>query len=111
MDEGSIQAIAEPDSHGDAGNIEVRVGRLTLTGGAQISSSTISTGRGGDLTVEATESITIAGEDSEGVPSGLFSGALSLGDGGRLVVSAPTLHMEGGQIASSTVGGGQCGQH
>src|SRR5262249_39703274 len=40
---------------GDAGNLDVRVRQLTLTGGAQISSSTRGSGHGGTRTGAATE--------------------------------------------------------
>jgi len=56
MDEGLIQADA---SGGRGGDIEVRVGRLTLTNGAQISSVTFGSEPGGDLTITATDAITI----------------------------------------------------
>ena len=46
MDEGLIQAVANDGSRGNAGNFEVTVGRLTLTNGAQISSSTRARGTG-----------------------------------------------------------------
>src|SRR3712207_7526429 len=48
-DLGIIQAIGEV---GDAGDIEVRVGRLVLTGGAQIDNRTEGPGRGGQLRSE-----------------------------------------------------------
>ena len=56
MDEGLILA----DSSGRGGDIEVRVGRLTLTGGAQIGSNS-ATGQGGNVLITATESATIFG--------------------------------------------------
>jgi hypothetical protein len=47
MDEGLIQAGSSPESRGNAGGIEVRVGRLALTRGAEISTSTFVRGRSG----------------------------------------------------------------
>jgi filamentous hemagglutinin family protein len=101
-DLGLIQANGEI---GDAGDIEVRVGRLALAGGAQIDNRTEGPGRGGQLTVEASDTIAIAGlgQGRLGLsPSGLFSTTFGRGDAGRLVVTAPTLSMEGGQILAST---------
>ena len=94
MRDGFISTGTSNRSTGDAGNIDLRVGRLTLTGGAQIASSTRSEGRGGTVTVTATEGISIAGQDSEGNLSGLFSNPFSSGDAGRLFVSAPALSMD-----------------
>ena len=102
----------------NAGNIEVQVGKLTLTGGAQIFSGTGfhqfkdgvliihgtgGPGRGGNLTVHATEAILISGLSSQGLPSGpgtvVQKGS---GDGGQLFVSAPILELrDGGVITSS----------
>ena len=40
MDNSLIQAVAAADSRGNAGGLDVQVGRLMLTGGAQIDSGT-----------------------------------------------------------------------
>ena len=93
MDNGLIQAGTGRGSSGHAGDIEVRAGRLTLTGGAAISSATFGSGRGGTLTVAATDAITIAGPNS-----GLF--------GGRLSISAPFLTMDGGLLQTIADQGG-----
>ena len=61
---------------GNAGSLEVQVGGLTLSGGAQLSTRTLGPGRGGDLSVTATDAIVISGRDSQGQPSGLFSDTL-----------------------------------
>jgi large exoprotein involved in heme utilization and adhesion len=119
MDAGLIQALAAKDSRGNAGGIDVRVGRLALSGGAQLDSSTRSTGRGGKLAVVATDTIAISGRDSQGFPSGLFSGtfgsevssAEGSGDAGGLSISAPRLTLSGGaQISSSARGPGRGGE-
>jgi large exoprotein involved in heme utilization and adhesion len=110
MEGGLIQAGGFSGSLGNAGNFEVQVGRLTLSGGAQLSSSAFGSGRGGALTVAATEAITISGRDSQGTQSGLFSGTFGRGDAGRLCVSAPTLGLEdGGSITASARGDGRGG--
>src|SRR5215813_1228025 len=110
-DRGTIDAHTAGDSN--AGNVEVQVGKLILTGGALIqtgsgiseykegiftSSGTGGPGRGGDVTVHATESIAIAGGDSDGNPSGLLSNTVNKGDAGKLSVSAPLLQIDGGRI-------------
>jgi filamentous hemagglutinin family protein len=63
---------------GDSGHVMVRVGTLTLTGGAQLDSSTQAgaAGHGGRLMVTATDAITITGPDS-----GLVSATLGTGRG------------------------------
>ena len=121
-DRGTIDAHTAGD--GNAGNVEVQVGTLTLTGGAQIQagsgvaeykegvftfSGTGGPGRGGDLTVNATDTISLSGSDSDGNPSGLLSNTVNKGDAGKLSVSAPLLQMDGGRISSNTFGAGNAG--
>jgi filamentous hemagglutinin family protein len=96
---------SSPFAGGNGGDIVMSVGRLTLTDGSGIFSSSRGAGRGGDLTVTAREAIAMTGRDQGGNPSGLFSNAFRLGDGGRLFVSAPTLTMDAGEIEASTTEG------
>ena len=109
-DGGLMQAGSLIAGSGNAGTLVVDVGRLTLSGGAQLSSSTAGQGRGGALSVMATDAIVISGRDSQGQPSGLFSETSGNGDAGSLSVSAPRLTLsEGAQLSSSTAGQGQGG--
>ena len=102
--------LSESFSNGNAGPITLEVGRLTLTGGAQISSSARGLGRGGELTVIATETITIAGRDSEGNPSGLFSAARGPGRGGTVQAAAAHFQLtNGGTISANSTGDGDAG--
>src|SRR5207302_1657895 len=59
MDNSLIQANASRGSSGNAGSIEVRAGRITLTGGAEIDSGTRGPGHGGEGTIIATDAISI----------------------------------------------------
>jgi hypothetical protein len=97
MDAGLLQTVADLDSHGNASGIDLRVGRLTLTGGAQIGSGSLGTGRGGNVTVVATDGISISGSDSK-----LYSVTSGSGDAGRLSLSTPLLTMNGGAILAGT---------
>src|SRR5262249_52820464 len=81
MDEGLIQTIANPGSSGNAGSIEVQAGRVTLTEGAQISSTTGGGGQGGNVAVAATDTLSFAGRNHQDQPSGVFSDTLSRGQG------------------------------
>ena len=106
---GVIAADTSNPSTGNAGAIEVRVGRLMMSDGAQISTSTFGSGRGGDLSVAATEAISITGRGSVLPQTGLFSVTNESGDAGRLFVSAPLLDIAGGRILARTLGGGNAG--
>src|SRR5262249_58611518 len=92
------------------GAIDGRVGRVTLSGGAQLDSSTRGSGHGGTMTVAATDMISIAGSDQQGNASGLFSLTTGSGDAGNLDVRVRQLTLTGGaQISSSTQGSGHGG--
>jgi large exoprotein involved in heme utilization and adhesion len=107
MDGGTINASTS--GTGSAGNIDVQVGQLTLTGGAAISTSTIDAGRGGNVTVRATESIAITGGSVDNQP-GLKSLANATGDAGNVFVSAPTLTItDYGRILARTLGDSNAG--
>ena len=111
--------------NGNAGDIEITVGRLTLTDGAQISSTSGEvvrptpdiailfggTGKGGAVKVTAADAIFISGRDPTGITiSGIASETRGPGQAGRVAVSTPQLVMaDGGQITADTVGAGRGG--
>ena len=110
LDESVIQSDTE--GIGNAGAVELNVDRLSLFGGSQISSSTFSVGRGGDLNITASEVVTIAGMDAEGYPSGLFTTAESdfTGNAGNINLTTTRLILTGGsEISSGTWGTGHGG--
>jgi filamentous hemagglutinin family protein len=110
MDGSFIQAGVAPNSRGNAGNIEVQVRQLTLTGGGEISTSTFGVGRGGVVSVTASESVSIAGRDTDGVPSGLFSSTSGTGAGGSIRVQARALQLQDeGTISARSTGTGNAG--
>ena len=90
-------------SAGQGGDIDLNVGTMTLQGGSFLSSSTNAAGNAGSVTIRATEAI--------GISSGSVVGAFSLGSGasGRLSISAPTLSIDGGSLATLTAGPGRGG--
>ena len=100
---------------GNAGSLMVQAPRITLTGGAQISSTTSGPGQGGTATVTATDVLSIAGTNLAGTrPSGIFPGAqgtnAGAGNAGSLTVQAARVALtEGAQISSTTFGPGQGG--
>jgi large exoprotein involved in heme utilization and adhesion len=98
---------------GDAGSVLVQAPQVTLTAGAQISSSTFGPGQGGSVTVLAPDTLTVAGISPDGhFPSGIFATAerTDAGNAGSVVVEAPRVALAAGaQISSSTAGLGQGG--
>ncbi len=100
---------------GNAGDITLNVDRLELRGGAQIFNGigfagdagdgagrdgVAGPGRGGNLTVVATESILIAGQDEFGFESAITSQADGgSGRAGNVRIRTPQLNMQGGFIS------------
>jgi filamentous hemagglutinin family protein len=90
---------------GRGGDVELQVGTMTLTGRAFLSSSTgeEATGRGGSVTVTASDAASVVGS---------FVGAFSFGsnDAGRVSITAPSLSVESGsRISTLASGGGRAG--
>jgi filamentous hemagglutinin family protein len=104
VDGGTI--VSNTFGAGQGGDIELHVGAMTLTGGAFLSSSVgeEATGRGGSVTVTASDSISVTADS--------LVGAFSFGhsDAGRVSITASSLSVEGGAaIATFASGGGRAG--
>ncbi|MHC0068619.1 two-partner secretion domain-containing protein [Nostoc sp. UIC 10890] len=96
---------------GNAGNIVVSTQRLIATGGGAIGSSTLGTGRGGDVTINATDSVMVEGyAPITFQPSILSATTLNAGNAGNLTVNTSRLIVrDGGRIDSSTLASGDSG--
>ncbi|MCP4352667.1 MAG: filamentous hemagglutinin N-terminal domain-containing protein [Desulfobacterales bacterium] len=98
---------------GNAGQIKIKAGRLTITedeqAGLQISSTTFGTGESGVIDISVSDTLTISGKET-----GIFNRSKTedpeAGSGGTIYVSAQTVVLENqGKISTSTVGGGNAG--
>ena len=109
MDAGLIQSCYRLRvSNGNAGGIAVQIGQLTLSGGAQIDTSTRGSGRGGDLTIAAGQ-LDLSGEAQ--VSSAAFSpGQGGTGDAGDIRITAHSLRGTGNAlIEAGTFADGNAG--
>ena len=94
-------AAAGRGSSGNGATLQIDTQRLQVLGGAQIAVTTFSTGRAGDLIVNA-QQIELAGSQPLG-SSGLFAGALNgTGAGGDLRVNTDRLVVRDGAIISAS---------
>ena len=112
MDSSGILAEAGIYAGGDAGEILLEVGSLALTNAAQIQTSTDGSGQGGDVTVIATDSISISGsiiEGNEMHQSAIISSTYGDGDGGTMSISTPSLTINDGALAAETAFGAGLG--
>ncbi|WP_298920519.1 filamentous hemagglutinin N-terminal domain-containing protein [uncultured Nostoc sp.] len=102
-------------TYGDknAGNITINTGKLRIQGGAKISTTsesiysylsnrlTPATGKAGNLTVNASDSVELIGTSPNGSRlSGLFSGTEGPGDGGNLTLTTGRLIIKDGAAIS-----------
>ncbi|GAB1540367.1 hypothetical protein NUACC21_30360 [Scytonema sp. NUACC21] len=97
---------------GKAGNIELRTGSLFLSNGAQLGASTFGKGDGGNITVDALETVKIEGTGNNGRSSGVFSTVElnSVGDAGNIELRTGSLFLGNrGFINGSTFGQGNAG--
>ncbi len=99
----------ETTNAGNGGTIEITAGRLQLTDGAQIATSTFGPGQGGKLAIKVMEEAVFSGQDQseEGLSSGLFTTTEGLGNGGTIVLVVDDLHLaKNGEISAMTFSSG-----
>ena len=99
-----------PGASGWGGDLTIETARLQVTGGAQISNGTFSSGNAGTLSVAAQE-VEVNGGSMIG-PSGLFAPVApgATGKGGNLTIQTERLQItNGGGIFASTLGFGDSG--
>ncbi|MFN6455017.1 MAG: beta strand repeat-containing protein [Nostoc sp. EfeVER01] len=89
------------DAEGNAGNIDITTGSLSVTNGAQINSFTRGRGNAGNITIQARDAVTFDGLDSDeytGSFSSVETGAV--GNGGSINITSGSLSL----INSGTLG-------
>jgi filamentous hemagglutinin family protein len=114
-----IFAQANPVDTGNAGNLTIETQRLTVLGGAQISTATFSSGDGGTLTINASDAIKLIGTSPFATASpqdtnrsGIFVSAEpgATGDVGNLTINTELLSVEdGARISADNIGTSQGG--
>ncbi len=110
----SSRVVSQVDSEaeGDAGDVTITTGSLTLTNGADISASTFGKGNAGSVDITATDNITFDGEDSGGISSGASSSVnpKAEGDARGVTITTGSLTLtNGGVVDASTFGKGNAG--
>ncbi len=97
---------------GNGGDINLRVGSLSLTNGAQVSASLFGRGEAGNININAREAAVFDGESSDRSSSGVFSSVWprAVGSGGDINLTAGSLSLtNGAQVSASTSGRGNAG--
>ncbi len=102
----SVETYYLPPGAGDAGRLIVNTKRLSLANGAYISASTFGSGLGGNIEINATESIELKSTPNDFVPSGLYAQGFGTGNAGNLKVNTGELTLRDGAritVATGTV--------
>ena len=94
---------------GDAGDIFIDTERLTITNGANITATTSNAGSGGNINIQASESVELFGQ---GVPSltGFYNFAFDTGDAGNVEIATTNFILQNGAgISTKSFDEGQGG--
>ncbi len=100
---------------GNAGNVTIMTPSMNLSSGAVIDSGTTSNGRGGNITVTASNQIAVSGAWSVGEPTGIFSRTIgttpAAGSGGNISLTAgqSVTISDDASISASSTGSGNTG--
>lgn len=101
-----------PAATGTGGNLNIETKRLLVQDGAEVSTSTSGSGKAGNLTVQATESVLVRGTDDLKFGSSLRATVQpgATGDGGNLTIETRRLVVrDGAYVLTSTFGQGNAG--
>jgi filamentous hemagglutinin family protein len=109
QDNGSLSALSTLTiSNGKAGDLTINTKRLVIRDGAEVSTESSgivfrrrgefrpAQGSGGNLTVNASESIELAGTTTDGLPSGLLARTLGSGNAGTITIATGQLIVRDG---------------
>ena len=98
----ALGAVVLPGATGKAGNVRISTGQLMVSDGAQVAASTFGLGDGGDLTVNAEETVQLIGTSADGqIRSGLFSQTEGTGKAGNVRISTGQLIVSDGAVVSA----------
>ncbi len=105
--------FARTEGPGNAKNLTINTGQLTIADGAQVSASTRGSGNAGDLIVNASESVQVIGTSADGESNSSLSvqsNRRTTGDAGNLAITTGQLLVrDGGQVSAATLGSGRGG--
>ena len=112
---GGVVSSVNPETGGDAGNIKITAGSLSLTDGGTLSADTIGQGGGGNINLDVKGAILLTGGSTApdtGESTRITLGVLprGIGSGGNLNIKAGSLVLtDGAIIKNSTQGQGNAG--
>ena len=106
---GNLSTVSFGD--GKAGDISIDTQRLNVQDAGAIFAVTLGNGSAGELSVNASESVEVAGRDSNGFSSALLSATGSLGPAGNLTINTKKLLIrDGGALSTESLIASENGQ-
>ena len=107
LDDSSISNAITKNASGTTGKIEVEAESVVLQNGGYISTDTLGRGDGGDININATESVIVNEENSDGRASRISSDILPSGQGkaGNLEINTGSLEVTNGSLITSGITG------
>ncbi|WP_292778418.1 filamentous hemagglutinin N-terminal domain-containing protein [Nostoc sp. NMS9] len=96
---------------GDSGSLNINTSRLSIRDGATVTTLTPGTGKGGELTIDAKDSVEVIGGSSS-FPNNrsIISTTAFVGDAGNMKINTGSFSIhDGGQVTTSTFGKGRGG--
>ncbi|MDM8566127.1 filamentous hemagglutinin N-terminal domain-containing protein [Candidatus Halobeggiatoa sp. HSG11] len=95
---------------GNAADINIEAQQITLANGAEIASDTFGFGNGGNIKIRLTDSLTVHGQGSTGIPSAVSASSTHNGDAGNIDIIAKQINLTaGGAIYGATLSSGNAG--
>jgi large exoprotein involved in heme utilization and adhesion len=103
--------FARSQGSGDAGNLTIDTRRLLVRDGAQVGTSLVGSGKGGNLQITASESVEVIGRSTDGrFGSSLFAQSQGSGNAGNLTIDTQHLLVsDRAFISAATRGSGKGG--
>jgi large exoprotein involved in heme utilization and adhesion len=97
----TLQPGASADA-GTGGDVRINTGRVSLQDGSEMSAYTFGQGKGGNVLVNASDSIELIGTTPTNIVGGLFALTYASGDGGDLTVNTRQLIARDGSAVAAT---------
>jgi large exoprotein involved in heme utilization and adhesion len=108
---GGLFASSQPNSTGDAGNLTIKTHSLLVKDGAEVFTGTFGVGKGGSLTVDASELLEVVSiSPNDALSSTISTSTNGSGNAGNLIINTPNLKIQnGGYISTATTASGRGG--
>jgi filamentous hemagglutinin family protein len=101
----SISTASTSKAAGNSGNINISAHTVVMKNGSQLQALTQGTGKSGDISLNVTDTLNIAGMGEDGLLSGIFTSSegANSGQGGKISIQTSKLNIsDGGVLAAQT---------